>query len=216
MNIKLHTLFATALLIALSLSSCSTAYYAAMEKIGIPKREILTSRVENAKDAQVDAQEQFKDALEAYQSVVHFDAGDLGEKYETLKSEYENSMSTAKNVSDRIEKVENVAEALFDEWEEELETYSNASLRANSQRKLRATRSEYSRLLSSMHQAEEKIEPVLTVLHDQVLFLKHNLNTTAIGSLEGEVDVIRADVDQLVVALEKSIDEANIFIDTLK
>ena len=51
-------------------SGCSKAYYGAMEKAGIHKRDILVDRVDDARDAQSCAQEQFKDALEQFAAVV--------------------------------------------------------------------------------------------------------------------------------------------------
>ena len=53
-------LFAAVLLIA----GCGNPYYGAMEKVGVHKRDIMVDRVESARDAQQDAQEQFKSALE--------------------------------------------------------------------------------------------------------------------------------------------------------
>ena len=57
--------------------------------------------------------------------------------------------------------------------------------------------------------------PVLARLKDQVLFLKHNLNAQAIGSLEGVSTELQGDVEDLLKELERSISEANEFIDGL-
>ena len=43
----------------------------------------------------------------------------------------EDSEAAAKEVTDRINKVESVAEALFDEWQDELKLYTNARLRSD-------------------------------------------------------------------------------------
>jgi len=75
-----------------------------------------------------------------------------------------------------------VAEALFDEWTAELEEYSNANLRRDSERQLRQTRSRYERLMRSMRNAEKTIDPVLVSLKDNVLYLKHNLNSISCAS----------------------------------
>ncbi len=86
------------LMLVLSLAGgCSKAYYATMEKVGYDKREILADRVENARESQQDAKEQFADALERYKSVVDFDGGELQEKYDILKGEYDDSEAMAQN-----------------------------------------------------------------------------------------------------------------------
>ncbi len=48
-----------ALLVLPLLTACSSAQYAVMEKFGIHKREILVDRVEDARDSQEDATQQF-------------------------------------------------------------------------------------------------------------------------------------------------------------
>jgi pyruvate/2-oxoacid:ferredoxin oxidoreductase beta subunit len=112
--------FLTGASLVLLLSSCSTAYYRALETVGIEKRDILVDRVEEARDAQTEAKEQFTSALDQYRSVVAVDGGDLEETYDRLNGEYERSESRAQAVTDRVDAVQQVAEDLFEEWEDEL------------------------------------------------------------------------------------------------
>ena len=84
---------------------CSKAYYGAMEKVGIHKRDILVDRVEGARDAQSEAQEQFKSALEQFGTVIHIKDSNLKKAYEKLNAEYEDSEEAAKKVSDRIDAI---------------------------------------------------------------------------------------------------------------
>ncbi len=101
---------------ALLLTGCSTAYYAAMEKVGVHKRDILVDRVEEARDAQMVSQEEFKDALDELSQLIKFHGGDLQTRYEALSAQYEESKKAAADVSSRISKVETVAFDLFTEW----------------------------------------------------------------------------------------------------
>ncbi|MCJ7617676.1 MAG: DUF2959 domain-containing protein [Desulfobacterales bacterium] len=197
------------------LAGCQTVYYNTMEKIGYHKRDLLVSRVENARDAQSEAKEQFKSALEKFSAVLNFNGGELEEKYLQLKAEYDESEKKAEAVGDRIDSVENVAEALFEEWENELSQYSNANLRRNSEQKLRGTQKQYTKLINAMKRAEKKIEPVLAAFKDQVLFLKHNLNAKAISSLQSELVTVEADMVSLIKELEESIYEADKFISSM-
>lgn len=199
-----------------SLAACSAAYYGALENIGIEKRDILVDRVDDARDAQDDASEQFVSALEQYRSVVNFDGGDLEKVYNRLNSEYENSVEEAEEVRDRIDSVERVAEDLFDEWADEIEEFNSAELKRNSTKMLADTRKRYSNLLKAMRRAEATMKPVLDAFHDQVLVLKHNLNAMAIGSLRGELDSLERDTAKLVAEMQKSIAEADAFISTMK
>jgi hypothetical protein len=197
------------------MSSCTTAYYRALETVGIEKRDILADRVEEARDSQSDAKEQFTSALDRYRSVVNVDGGDLEEVYDRLNSELERSQARALAVEERVGAVESVAEDLFDEWESEIGEYSDAQLRRRSQQLLTATRTDYRRLIAAMQRAEAAMEPVLTLFNDQVLFLRHNLNARAIGSLEAELGDIERATASVVAEMERSIAEATRFIETL-
>jgi ElaB/YqjD/DUF883 family membrane-anchored ribosome-binding protein len=213
---KRHGGFACCLLAAgLLLGGCSSAYYAALEKVGIPKREVLVDRVEAARDAQQSAQTQFKDALEQFKALVGYDGGKLEAMYESLRTTSDASTAKAREVRDRIAAVKDVAEALFKEWEGELQQYSDAGLRRKSQRQLNETRVRYSRLVAAMDRAAARMDPVLAVLHDQVLFLKHNLNAAALGSLDATSTSLQKDVDTLIADMQAAIAEANRFIGEL-
>ena len=194
------------------LTGCQSAYYAAWEKVGVEKRDILVDRVENAKDSQEDAQEEFSSALEQFSALINFDGGELEDIYDDLNAQYEASQSAADKVSDRINSVESVAEALFDEWQQELEQYTNATYRRNSEQQLRQTKLRYGKLIRAMRNAEKTMQPVLSALQDNVLFLKHNLNASAIGALQGELGQIEKEVAVLIKEMKESIAVSDAFI----
>jgi predicted nucleic acid-binding Zn-ribbon protein len=197
-------------------AGCSRAYYGAMEKVGIHKRDILVDRVEGARDAQSEAQVQFKSALEQFGTVIHIKDSNLKKAYEKLNAEYEDSENAAKKVSDRIDSVESVAGALFDEWENELKLYKSTDMRESSKRKLQDTQTRYREMLASMHRAEKSMEPVLRSFRDNVLFLKHNLNAQAIGSLREEFSTLKGEIDGLIQNMNESIKTSNKFIADIK
>jgi hypothetical protein len=196
--------------------ACESTYYKAMESIGYHKRDIMVDRVQDARDAQEEAKEQFESALEKFSSVLGFRGGDLEEKYDQLKAEYDESVTKADAVRNRIAAVEDVAEDLFAEWQQELGQYTNSKLRQSSARKLRETKSKYAQLIAAMKRAERKIDPVLSAFQDQVLYLKHNLNAQAIASLQSELASIETDVARLIKEMEASIKEADKFISSME
>lgn len=197
------------------LSGCENTYYAAMEKIGQHKRDILIDRVESASSSQEEAQQEFKDALTHLSSLINFDGGDLSQQYELSKSHFDASQSAAKDVTDKITSIESVAEALFDEWQNEIDLYGSKSLKAQSQAKLRTTQRNYLNLIKSMRKAEDRMSPVLSSLQDNVLFLKHNLNAKAVGALQGEYLTIKRDVQRLIDDMNSAIDQSNRFVDQI-
>ncbi|MCK5565777.1 MAG: DUF2959 domain-containing protein [Planctomycetes bacterium] len=207
---KKHILLLT--LFLLTNAGCQDVYYNTMEGFGVHKRDILVDRVEDARDAQEQTKEQFASALEKFTEVANFKGGDLEAKYKQLKHEFDVSTSKAKTMRSRIDKVEDVAEALFEEWSEELEQYSSQRLKLASEKKMTQTRRDYDGLMAAMRKAETKVDPVLTAFSDHVLFLKHNLNAAAISSLQQELGAIESDIASLIAEMNSSIAEADAFI----
>ena len=203
----------TLLLATLTMTvGCSTVKYNTLEKVGIHKRDILVSNVKDTRDAQEDAQEQFQDALERFGNIVTIENTDLKKAYNQLKDEYEDSKDAAEEVSDQIDDVEQVADDLFEEWAEENTAYSDAVLRRNSEAKLRDTKARYTEMLKSMKESEASMQPVLSSLYDNVLYLKHNLNAQAVGSLRTTFDELEGDIDILIERMNQSIARSNDFI----
>lgn len=200
----------------LMLNGCSQMYFAAMEKIGIEKRDIFVSRIKDARKSQTEAKEEFKDALEQYRSIVSVKGGDLEKKYNDLSRVLERSESQAADVKSRVSKVKEVSRALFREWKSELSQYSSDALRRDSERKLDRAQDEYDVMIRSMDAASAKLDPALRPLQDQVLYLKHNLNARAISALDGELRSIEDKVEILIEDLEKAIEEADKYVVSLE
>lgn len=214
----IKTILFPALLIstALFLFGCQTTYYAAMEKVGFEKRDILVDRVEDAREEQQEAKEQFASALDQFIAVTNYDGGDLEKQYKKLKAEYEDSEDKAEDVADRIASVERVAKDLFAEWQQELGQYTSREMRRSSEQQLRDTKARYNTLIKAMKRAQSKITPVLNAFRDRVLFLKHNLNARAIASLKTQRDQVKSDITALIKDMNKSIEEADRFIKDMK
>jgi len=198
-----------------TLCGCSTIYYGTLEKFGQEKRDILVKRVGKARDAQQETQTTFKDALEQFGATVTYAGGDLQKQYDQLSAELARCESRAADVHARIGDVERVARDLFREWAAETKQYQNAQYRRDSEAKLRDTQRNCDRMLAAMRNAESKIEPVLAVFRDQVLYLKHNLNAKALAALQDESARIEMDVNALIQDLSASIAEADRFIKTM-
>lgn len=204
----------------IALGGCASAiqdtYFNMWEKVGVEKREILVDRVEAAQETQQEAQQEFTSALEEFSALINFDGGELEDVYNNLNDKYEASRDAASDVTNRVDKVQSVADSLFREWQAEIEIISNAKLKRESQRKLKDTERKYGALLASMRKAQDSMTPILTALHDNVLYLKHNLNADAIGALQGEFTTIKRDINVLIKEMNVAISQSDDFIKSLK
>lgn len=199
-------------LASLALAGCDSIYYKTMKKFGWEKRDILVKRVQEARGAQADAQQEFKTTLERFREVVAFEGGSLEDKYNKLNDALQHAEDRAKKVDDRIKAVREVSNDLFKEWQNELGKYSDRTMRQESERQLRETRARTDTVIQAMTRSQKRIDPVLKPLRDRVLFLKHNLNARALGALSKELDGVSTEVDALIEDLQKSVAEADAFL----
>jgi len=183
-----------------------------MEKFGKEKRHILVDNVEDVQDSQAKAQEEFKDALTRIKELYAFDGKELESFYKKVKNAYEDCDDRAGQIEKRISDVKSVAKDLFIEWEAEITQISDAKMKNSSRQSLKDAKIKYAKLEAVMKNSTKRMYPVLTKLKDYVLYLKHNLNAKAVGSLGSEVVSIEKDVTKLIADMNVSIKEADNFI----
>ena len=191
---------------------CRSTYYAAYEKFGVYKRDLLKKRVAAARDDQQAAGAQFKDALTRLKEITKFDGGQLEKAYTSLKGEYDDCVSKSESVHKRIRDMETVAADLFAEWEKENGEISTPALRDSSRQQLAATKERYEGVHRALQNAERTMAPVLTQFKDYVLVLKHDLNAQAVASLKGKAANIQIEITRLIEQMNTSIARANEFI----
>lgn len=209
---RILPLIASLFMMAFLTGCANNMYYAGMEKAGFHKRDIMIDRVEGVQDSQKEAQEEFKSALEHFGSLVTIKDSNLKSAYEKFNDEYENAKDAAEDLSNRIDKLEDVSLALFEEWTEELNLYKNEKLKTQSKKQLKSTQSKYKNMMKVMRSSEKSMEPILESFQDNVLILKHSLNAQAIGALQGELGNLKKEISGLISQMNQSIKTSNAFI----
>lgn len=204
------------LALAVGGSGCTTVKYSALEKVGIHKRDILVDRVEEARDAQAETRDDVVSAYEQLAALIGHDGGELEKKYTRLKKAVDRSREATDDLDARLDAIDQVSGDLFAEWESELDEYSSASLRADQERKLGIARRQFAAMRSRMQTARDRVDPVMAVLNDNVLFLKHSLNAQALSALRGQAAAIEAQVTTLIQDMQTAIDDADAFIASLR
>ena len=199
----------------LSITACGTAQkvqYSALEKVGVHKRDILIDRIEKTTDTQEQTKQQFQSAYEELASLISVDDQGLERKYKSMAAAVQRSEDKAQELDKRIASVDKVAKDLFAEWHQELEQYQSRSLRKTSEKNLQTTKQRYAVIYRKMQVSQQRIEPVLRVLQDNTLYLKHNLNVRAVSGLSTEVLKVEDKVAALISQMEASINDSRDFV----
>lgn len=204
------------LLASLLLSGCQTGYFALMDKAGISRREMLVHRVQDARDAQVKARYAFSRAEDRYQAALHPSGNAPEVTLEQLHKAYADSDKAAAAVAPRVDNVEQVGDALFAEWRDELGRYKDPNLAASSRDEYQHSLAQYQQMLRSMRDAQSQVAPALAGMSDQMLQIKHRRNAQAISDLEDSERSVEGDLQPLLIDLQRSIDQAAGFAQTLQ
>ena len=199
----------------LLLQGCSQVYYSTWEMLGKQKRDLLRDNVEDLSTDQKEVQEEVQDALSRLRTLYGSPPEKLAQVYDDLKSDYDSAKSKAAALHARIEKVDEIADALFSEWDTEIGILKTPKYKHDSRRKLQQTKQKYAKLETSVRKAEKGLTPVLAALEEQVIYLKHNLNAQALGGIHGELRSIESEIKTLGSALQNSIQESQSFVNTL-
>jgi hypothetical protein len=203
------------LTLILALAGCTTTYYKAMRTLGKEKRDILVSPILDAKKDQQQTKQQLQTTMESFQQLTGFKGGSLEKSYKRLNSDYEKADDQARKLHDRIDSIDKVSQDLFKEWQGEINEMDNRKLKTQSSAMLRDARIRQASYLKAMRKTEDQMTPVLHAFHDQVLFLKHNLNARAIGSLKNTSASIQDDVTVVLASIDGSMKEADNLIASL-
>jgi chromosome segregation ATPase len=202
--------------IAIAFGGCASAKYSALEKVGIHKRDILVGNVEDARDSQEETREHLVSAYEELSALIGHEGGELEKQYKRLNREVERARDATGELDDRLKSIDRVSEDLFGEWESELELYSSQALRDDQAQKLAESRRQFRQMRDRMQVARDRVDPVMAVLNDNVLYLKHSLNAQAVAALRGEAANLEADVEALIRDMQIAIDEADAFISKMR
>jgi hypothetical protein len=210
-----RSVFVSLIVLTLLLAGCKSTYYKTMRTLGKEKRDILVQRIKDAKKDQDQTKQKLQTTMESFQALTGFQGGSLEKSYKRLNSDYESASSQADKLHDKIQSIDQVSNDLFKEWQGEISAMDNGKLKSQDTVMLRNAKTRQGTYMRAMRRTEDQITPVLKAFHDQVLFLKHNLNSRAIGSLKNTSTGLQSDVADLIQSIDASSQEADKLISSL-
>jgi hypothetical protein len=202
--------------LSLLLLSCQSANYGSSStKPDYPKLGLLADRVAEAREAEEAAVEQLQETGEQLSELVDFSGTDPQEVVTATTTQYDNSVDAAVALGTAIAAVEETATTIFQEWQIELDAYTDPAIKADSQAKLGETWQRYGSTMQVLSQSEAKMQPLLNALNANVTFLRGNLNTSALESRKVELGSIKNDIDALIRKMNIAIDSCDAFLDSI-
>jgi hypothetical protein len=184
----------------------------AAQSLDSPNLQPLAKRATQAIAAQQAAVEQFQTDRQALLALANSEESDLKTPYRALFHAYNDSIEVVVAVSSAVANVDQTASEIFREWEEEIEVYTDARLKADSQANFAKTQQSYESLIRSLRQTEAKLDPTLAALKGNVTHFKHQLTASGLASRKPELLALEQDIAGLINSLNTSIASCDAFI----
>jgi chromosome segregation ATPase len=159
---------------------------------------------------------QTEETLAGYNAIIEGKVPDNRKAYKKLSNDIQKCENQAEKVRANIDSMEMAADTYFSDWKNNLAAISDPDLRAKSEQRLKETMSNYEGILQAAEKAGAEFKPFLTSLHDQVTFLGHDLNPSAIADLTDEAAELNAQGKKVFKAVDGTVETASKYANSLK
>jgi len=178
------------------------------------KHDLLFEQIEESIALQQETKQYIEQAYDVLANVSD-DVGDVEGQKKEINQAYQQSESLAQKLKAKITKVDRTAKTLFIEWRRELRQYNNKNLREKSAQNLDNTKQQYATVRESMQKSYQSIEPLLSLLHDNELYIKHNRSVAAMQGFQSEVKAAGSNIDGILADIETAITDSEAFADVI-
>ena len=183
---------------------------------GVKQTEKLVSKANDTVGSIRAAKQQIKDTLVAYNLLVGNKVEDPKKTYKDLQKGIENTDKKVADVDQKVAAMQKEADLLFADWASNLASISSEELRKRSEERLNETRERYNGILAAGDKAGKVFNPFIASLKDQVVYLGHDLNPSALASLKPDADKLNKEAEVLFKKIDETVDEASGYITSLK
>lgn len=153
----------------------------------------------------------FEITLNKFKNIISGDDNLLDNKYALLNTQYEICLFQYNDVKKNFMKIENVKKSLFKEWNKELDFYSDFSLYRLSKKKLKISIKNYTTLMNNMHKFKQQTELILSLLKNQELSIKHNINLATVESQHHDFKKLETAIFSLTEVIQKTLKDTQKF-----
>jgi chromosome segregation ATPase len=183
---------------------------------GVKQVERLVKASGSTVKAIGDTKQQLMKTMDVYNALMADDAKDRKKLYKNLQKEMDNVEKRRTKIGEEADKMKTEAHTLFAQWADSAAAIENADLRQRSEERLNATKASYADIEAVGQKAADLYGPFMKDLQDQVTFLGHDLNPSAVASLEPEAAKLNEKADTLLRSIDDTIATANQRIGALR
>jgi hypothetical protein len=194
----------------------SLAVAASAQDEGVKQVELLTKKAGATVEAIANTKIQLMKTMDVYNSLMADDAKDRKGLYKKLQSEMASTEKRRSDITLRADEMKAEADALFKSWVDSAAAISDPDLRKRSDERLAKTKESFAGIATAGDKAKDLYGPVMKALQDQVTYLGHDLNPSAVASLKPNAAKLNDQTNELVKRIDDTITTANTAIGALR
>jgi hypothetical protein len=206
----------SALLVMVALLITVPGVVQAQQSPGFKETDKLISRAQSTISQIRSTKLQTEATLDGYNAIIDGKVPDNRKAYKSLVKDIQKCENQADKVGNRVVAMQEAASTYFGNWEASIAAITSDDLRAKSEMRLKETRANYDEILKAAQKAGDEFKPFITNLHDQVTFLGHDLNPSAIADLKDEAEALNSKGSKVFSAVDDTIEVATKYTNSLK
>jgi hypothetical protein len=183
---------------------------------GVKQVEQLTKKAGATVEAIANTKVQLMKTMDVYNSLMADGATDRKGLYKKLQSEMESTEKRRSEIGVKADEMKVEADTLFKSWADSAAAISDPDLRKRSDERLAKTKASFAEIGTVGQRASELYAPVMKALQDQVTYLGHDLNPSAVASLRPNAVKLNDQAKELVKRIDDTISTANTAIGALR
>jgi hypothetical protein len=183
---------------------------------GVKQVEQLTKKAGATVEAIANTKVQLMKTMDVYNGLMADGATDRKGAYKKLQQEMAATEKRRSEIALRADEMKAEAEALFKGWADSTAAIGDADLRKRSEERLAKTKASFAEIGTVGQKATELYGPVMKALQDQVTYLGHDLNPSAVASLKPNAARLNGEAKELVKRIDDTITTANTAIGALR
>jgi hypothetical protein len=183
---------------------------------GVKQVEKLTKRAGDTVEAIGNTKVQLMKTLDVYNSLMSDSATDRKGLYKKLQGEMANTDKRRAEIVTRADEMKMEADTLFKSWADSAAAITDADLKKRSEERLTKTKATWAQVGTVGQKASDLYGPVMKAFQDQVTYLGHDLNPSAVASLKPEAAKVNQQVQDLGKKIDDTIAAANTAISALR
>ena len=164
--------------------------------------ENLQKSADAAKKSIQDSLDHVKKLITDYNGIVDGTVKKPEQAYSKLTNDTKATQKKLQAADKSVTAMNKQADKFFADWEKDLSSFSNDTMKAKSQSRLDSSKQRYGSMGEALTQAGAAFEPLLVNLNDQILFLGRDLSPEAIADLKPEADALNSQADEVFAQVE--------------